>query len=43
MSDTWEFMHEGSERTTDGLKHFVRNLSGSLVLGQGVRVVEGVV
>lgn len=32
-----------SVRTSDGLEHFVRNLSGGLVLGQGVRVVEGVV
>lgn len=33
----------GAQRTRDGLEHFVRNLGSGLVLGQGVRVVEGVV
>lgn len=30
-------------RTSNGLEDLVRDLSGSLVLGQGVRVVEGIV
>lgn len=34
---------QGQKHTEDGLNDILGDLSGSLVLGQGIRVVEGVI
>lgn len=43
MGTNQEELVEKKARTSNGLEDLVRDLSGGLVLGQGVRVVEGIV